>query len=163
MDWVEFTTENATGKRRNRSTMLKFEQRDQAGIHKITPLVISEFSGVGPAYPFFSASIFTAATRHVYVPSNAVKFRIWLEAYAGAGTGYVQGELGPGQLGHLVLSDALPITTAVPYGFFEMIFQNVRSLRAQDVDLNFRVSNNNGSLATNVRIDRVQGARFTWD
>ena len=165
--WIELTTENAAGKRRNAGLFSTFKQRDEAAMPHPFSLYLNQFSNTGPAYPTFSAAL---KTRRVTVHSGATKLRIWLQAYRSSGatgTGYIRGELGPAPL----LSADLAVTAVFSvWTWYELVWSDVTSLRGQDVNLALKISNSVVTDGTVVRdgdtasaLGNALGARWTVD
>jgi hypothetical protein len=165
--WIELTTEDAAGKRRNTGLFSTFEQRDQAALGHSFSIYLGQISNTGPAYPTFSAA---KATRRIPVPTGAKKLRIWLQAYrsnGASGTGYIRGELGPAPLLSADLAVTAPFLT---WTWYELVWADVTSLRGLDANLVLKISNSVVTDGTVVRdgdtsnfIGNALGARFTWD
>jgi hypothetical protein len=169
MNWTDFTTENATGKRRNASTFAKFKQRDESACKGLQEVLFTEVNNVGPVYPTFSA---VKVARPVFIPDFCRAARLELLCAATSGTGYVSGELVVTGVG-TATSAPLVITSLYPSFGYQTLLWPVGSIAStfqrKSATLNLKLAHSSGSGTSYIATQAtgsgiiVIGMRFSWD
>lgn len=169
MNWTDFTTENASGKRRNAATFAKFKQRDESAVKGIQEILFTEVNNTGPVYPSFSA---VKVARPVYIPDFCRAARLEVYTAATSGTGYVSGELVVTGVG-TATSSPLVIATLYPTFGYQTLLWPVGSIAStfqhKSATLNIKLAHSSGSGTSYVATQAtgtgiiVVGMRFSWD